>query len=58
MNDPNKQSQTQFGEDMRLNPELRLCPRFDYTSIARYHVAGRDDMGVRVVDNFPEEHIM
>lgn len=58
MKHPGKQSQHLSGEDMRLNPELRLCPRFDYTSISRYHVAGRDDMGMRVIDNFAEEHIM
>ena len=32
-------------EDLRLSPELRLCPKFD-------------PMGFRVLDNCAEEHIM
>ncbi len=42
----------------RLDPSIRLCPNFDETSIALYPVADRKEMGFRVVDNFPEEHIM
>ena len=38
-------------EDLRLNPEARLCPKFDQTSIALFPVADREEMGVRVVDN-------
>lgn len=45
-------------EDLRLNPEARLCPKFDQTSIALFPVADREEMGVRVVDNCAEEHIM
>ncbi len=45
-------------EDLRLNPEARLCPRFDETSIAKFRVADPDEMGFRVVDNCAEEHIM
>lgn len=44
--------------DLRLNPELRLCPKFDCTSVAKFRVAAPDKMGVRVVDNCAEEHIM
>ena len=44
--------------DLRLNPEQRLCPRFDEESIALHRVAAPGDMGVRVVDNCAEEHIM
>lgn len=51
----NKKTET---EDLRLNPEARLCPKFDATSIARFPVADREEMGVRVVDNCAEEHIM
>lgn len=58
MKHPRKHRQMLSGEDMRLNPELRLCPRFDCTSIARFPVAHRDEMGVRVLDNCAEEHIM
>jgi len=42
----------------RIDPSKRLCPIFDETSIATFPVADRGEMGVRVVDNFPEEHIM
>lgn len=45
-------------EDLRLDPELRLCPKFDRTSIAKFPVASRKEMGVRVQDNCAEEHIM
>ncbi|MEA4994021.1 MAG: hypothetical protein VB060_09365 [Oscillibacter sp.] len=43
---------------LRLEPEKRLCPAFDPTSIALFPVGNQADMGVRVVDNFCEEHIM
>lgn len=45
-------------ENLRINPETRLCPAFDYLTVAQYRVADRHTMGVRVVDNFCEEHIM
>ena len=44
--------------DMRLNPRERLCPKFDEESIALHRIADSDDMGVRVMDNCAEEHIM
>lgn len=44
--------------DLRLDPQKRLCPKFDETSIALFPVADREEMGVRVVDNCAEEHIM
>ena len=43
---------------LRLEPEKRLCPAFDPVSIALFPVADQSDMGVRVADNFCEEHIM
>ncbi len=43
--------------DLRLSPEKRLCPRFDEESIAMFPVADPGEMGFRVVDNCPEEHI-
>ncbi len=46
------------GCDFRLEPRQRLCPKFDEESIALHRVAGPGDMGVRVVDNCAEEHIM
>lgn len=45
-------------EDLRLDPSRRICPKFDETSIALFSVADREEMGVRVVDNCAEEHIM
>ena len=47
-----------MAEDLRLSPQLRLCSKFDSNSIARFPVAELDEMGVRVVDNCAEEHIM
>ena len=44
-------------ECIRLDPEERLCPAFDSTSIKLFSAPDREEMGVRVVDNFPEEHI-
>lgn len=43
---------------VRMNPESRLCARFDSSGIAMFPIAGKDEMGVRVEDNFCEEHIM
>ena len=43
-------------EDLRLNPQLRLCAKFDETSIAKFPVAA--PKGMRVLDNCAEEHIM
>lgn len=45
-------------EDLRLNPEEQICPKFDQTSIAMFPVADPGEMGFRVVDNCAEEHIM
>lgn len=55
--EPN-QKQQQITDSIRLDPEKRLCPRFDSESIAMFPVAKADKMGVRVLDNFCEEHIM
>ncbi|MCD8375318.1 MAG: hypothetical protein LUD69_00040 [Oscillospiraceae bacterium] len=45
-------------EELAANPELRLCPKFDSAAVAKFRVASRKEMGVRVVDNCAEEHIM
>ena len=59
MSKKNKQkAPAQPGEDLRLNPEKRLCPQFDSTSIRKYKVGEPVKMGMRVVDNCAEEHIM
>lgn len=43
---------------VRINPELRLCSKFDQSSIAKFRVADSAHMGMRVVDDCAEEHIM
>lgn len=45
-------------EDLRLDPTARICPKFDETSIALFPVAEPEEMGMRVLDNCAEEHIM
>jgi len=45
-------------DDLRISPEKRICPSYDYLSIASYRVATPGKMGFRVVDNCAEEHIM
>lgn len=42
---------------VRLDPQQRLCPEFDSTGIKLFSAPDRDEMGVAVMDNFPEEHI-
>jgi len=44
-------------ECVRIDPESRLCPEFDQTSIKLFRAPEQGEMGFRVVDNFPEEHI-
>lgn len=44
--------------DLRLDPEKRLCPAFDETSIKLFPAPAPGEMGVRVLDNCAEEHIM
>lgn len=45
-------------DDLRLDPQQRLCPKFDPVSIAEFPVAEPGKMGLRVLDNCAEEHIM
>ena len=45
-------------EDLRLDPEKRLCPAFDAVSVKYFSAPDRGEMGVRVLDNCAEEHIM
>lgn len=44
-------------ECVRLDPEERLCPAFDSTSIKLFRAPERGEMGVRVLDNCAEEHM-
>ena len=52
MNTKKKQTESE-----RLDPEAALCPAFDSTSIKLFRAPDPDEMGFRVLDNFPEEHI-
>ena len=47
-----------ISDNLRINPEKRICPSYDYQSIAQYRVADRDKMGFRVIDDAVWEHIM
>ena len=58
MDDVSGRRKTRAGEDLRLSPQMRLCSKFDPDSIAEFHVGEPGEMGVRVVDNCAEEHIM
>ena len=42
---------------LRLEPENRLVPMYDPVTIKKYRAPSREDMGMRVLDNFCEEHI-
>jgi len=53
-----KAKQDKKQENLRLDPEKRLCPKFDSVSVAKYSVADPGEMGMRVVDNCAEEHEM
>lgn len=43
------------GDDLRLDPEKRVCPEYDRHSVKEYDLPSRD-MGFRVIDNCPEEN--
>lgn len=45
-------------EDLRLDPRKRICPMFDEVSIKMFAAPDREEMGVHVLDNCAEEHIM
>lgn len=47
-----------FPDDLRVNPEEVLNHKFDQTSIAMFPVAEPEEMGMRILDNCAEEHIM
>lgn len=42
----------------RLEPEKRITPRFDPCGIAEFQVSKPGKMGMRVLDNCCEDHIM
>ena len=54
-----KRKATAWPEDsLRLNPEDRLCSEVDDVTIRKYPLPSWEEMGVRVLDNFCQEHIM
>ena len=53
-----KKKEKPSAEDLRLSPELRLSSKFDATSVSKFEDADPGVMGVRVIDNCAEEHIM
>ncbi|HIY27716.1 MAG TPA: hypothetical protein H9679_01640 [Firmicutes bacterium] len=46
------------GECPRMDPERAICPAYDSTGIRKDLTPSREKMGVRVVDNACEEHMM
>ncbi len=52
-----KRHQQRTTEDLRLNPEARLCPMFDAVSIKKFAAPDAGEMGFRVLDNCAEENI-
>jgi len=53
----NREKTAKLGDTLRLDPELRLCSEWDATSIRKFRLASRDQMGFRVLDDFVHEHI-
>ena len=53
-----KKSMSKKTEDLRLDPQSRLCPMFDSVSIKLFAAPDWEEMGVRVLDNCAEEHPM
>ncbi len=53
-----KKRKTDQTVDLRLDPEARLCPAFDAVSVKKFAAPDFGEMGVRVLDNCAEEHIM
>lgn len=54
---PKRGGKAPLTDNLRLDPEQRLCPKFDSASIAKYPIASRDEMGMRVRDNCAEENM-
>lgn len=53
-----KKKKSKAYSNICLDPEQRLVAKFDSTGIAKFPVADRDEMGIRVVDDCAEEHRM
>lgn len=59
MKQPNqrKPSAARRETDLRLNPQRRICSKFDPDSVAALRAPEPGTMGFRVVDNCAEENI-
>lgn len=44
--------------EIRINPENRICPKFDRHSLATFPNVPDGNMGIVVMDDCAEEHIM
>ena len=53
-----KDKKPEIKAELRVDPEARVCEKFDSTSIAKFDVAKPGKMGMRVLDDCAEEHIM
>ncbi len=51
-----KRHQQRQTEDLRMDPEARLCPAYNSVSIKKFYLPG-EEMGVRVIDNCAEENM-
>ena len=61
---PTPKEQDSWEINVRLDPESRLCHRFDATGLALFPTGDWDPrhrrdkpMGVPVMDDFPQEHM-
>ncbi len=52
-----KRHEQRVTEDLRLNPEARLCHMFDAVSIKKFAAPDAGEMGFRVLDNCAEENL-
>ncbi len=53
-----KRKRQQRCPDLRLDPEARICPAFDAMSIKKFSLTNSGEIGMQVLDNCGEEHIM
>lgn len=44
--------------EIRIIPENRVCAKFNLQSLATFPVAAPGEMGMRVIDDCAEEHMM
>ena len=51
-----KRRQQRLNEDLRLDPESRICPAYNSVSIKKFYLPD-DEMGMRVIDNCAEENM-